>query len=103
MGALHLFLKIIHLNISPYQKQKHILKEIEHIEIILAKRENRWPHTSPYIKDRKMHFDPEFETFSYGDKGTKAKWLLKLDPGDLLVFYAGLHHIIMIFFLKHFL
>ena len=42
------------------------------------------------IKRRKIHFDPEFETFTYGDKGSKAKWLLKLDPNDLLVFYAGL-------------
>ncbi len=42
------------------------------------------------VKNRKMHFDPEFETYTYGDKGIKAKWLLKLNPGDLLVFYAGL-------------
>jgi len=42
------------------------------------------------IKDRKLHFDPEFETFTYGDKGSKAKWLLKLEQDDLLVFYAGL-------------
>ena len=40
------------------------------------------------VKNRKMHMDPEFETFTYGDKGSKAKWLLKLDPGDLLVFYS---------------
>ena len=42
------------------------------------------------VKDRKMHFDPEFKTFTYGDKGSKAKWLKKLDLDDLLVFYAGL-------------
>ncbi|MGZ7043998.1 MAG: Nmad3 family putative nucleotide modification protein [Methanobacterium sp.] len=42
------------------------------------------------VKNRRMHFDPEFETFTYGDMGAKAKWLLKLKPGDLLVFYAGL-------------
>ncbi|WP_414469223.1 hypothetical protein [Methanobacterium sp. ACI-7] len=42
------------------------------------------------VKLLKMHFDPEFETFTYGDKGSKAKWLLKLSPDDLLVFYAGL-------------
>ena len=42
------------------------------------------------VKDRKMHFDPEFQTFTYGDKGSKAKWLKKLNPNDLLVFYAGL-------------
>jgi hypothetical protein len=42
------------------------------------------------VKDRKMHFDPEFETFTYGDKGSKTKWLKKLNQDDLLVFYAGL-------------
>ena len=42
------------------------------------------------VKDRKMHLDPEFKTFTYGDKGSKAKWLKKLDLDDLLVFYAGL-------------
>jgi len=42
------------------------------------------------VKTLKMHFDPEFETFTYGDKGSKAKWLKKLNPQDLLVFYAGL-------------
>jgi len=37
------------------------------------------------------HFDPEFETFTYGDP-TKYKrgQLLRLRRGDLLVFYAGL-------------
>lgn len=38
----------------------------------------------------KMHFDPEFETFTYGDPSYKRKSLLKLNKGDLLVFYAGL-------------
>lgn len=38
----------------------------------------------------KMHFDPEFETFTYGDPSSKRKFLLKLDKNDLLVFYAGL-------------
>ena len=37
-----------------------------------------------------MHYDPEFETFSYGDVKGKKKYLLKLDKDDLLVFYAGL-------------
>ena len=37
------------------------------------------------------HYDPEFETFTYGDP-TKYKrgQLLRLTRGDLLVFYAGL-------------
>lgn len=38
----------------------------------------------------KMHFDPEFETFTYGDPSSKRKSLLKLYKNDLLVFYAGL-------------
>lgn len=44
----------------------------------------------PKIKNEKMHFDPEFETFTYGDPSTKRNYLLKLGEGDLLVFYAGL-------------
>lgn len=42
-------------------------------------------------KDSKPHYDPEFETYTYGDptKGDRKKFL-KLDKGDLLVFYAGL-------------
>ena len=42
------------------------------------------------IASRKVHYDPEFHTCTYGDKGMKAKYLLKLKHGDLLVFYAGL-------------
>jgi len=42
------------------------------------------------IENRTMHFDPEFETFTYGDPTPKRTWLLKLEKGDLLVFYAGL-------------
>lgn len=44
----------------------------------------------PKICNAKMHFDPEFETFTYGDPSSKRNWLLKLDKNDLLVFYAGL-------------
>ena len=37
------------------------------------------------------HYDPEFETFTYGDPArNKRAQLLRLDDGDLLVFYAGL-------------
>ncbi len=42
------------------------------------------------IENRTMHFDPELETFTYGDPTSKRKYLLKLENGDLLVFYAGL-------------
>lgn len=37
------------------------------------------------------HYDPEFETFTYGDPTrNKRSQLRRLDDGDLLVFYAGL-------------
>jgi len=42
------------------------------------------------IASRKVHYDPEFHTCTYGDRGMKGKYLLKLENGDLLVFYAGL-------------
>ncbi|MDI6644593.1 MAG: hypothetical protein QME14_05985 [Methanobacteriaceae archaeon] len=41
------------------------------------------------IKNKKIHFDPEFQTFTYGDIKTKAKYLSKLNKDDLIVFYAG--------------
>jgi hypothetical protein len=44
----------------------------------------------PKICNDKMHFDPEFETFTYGDPSSKRKSLLKLNKRDLLIFYAGL-------------
>jgi hypothetical protein len=41
--------------------------------------------------DAAAHYDPEFETFTYGDPTrNKRTQLLRLDDGDLLVFYAGL-------------
>lgn len=40
--------------------------------------------------DKKVHLDPEFETFTYGDPTKpKRRALLKLQKGDLLVFYMG--------------
>jgi hypothetical protein len=49
---------------------------------------------SQYLPDkvlnRKIHHDPEFDTFTYTDQGRKALYLTKLDKGDYLVFYAGL-------------
>lgn len=37
------------------------------------------------------HYDPEFETFTYGDPTkNKRRQILRLGSGDLLVFYAGL-------------
>jgi hypothetical protein len=37
-----------------------------------------------------MHVDPEFETFTYGDPTSPKAGLRRLDPGDILAFYAGL-------------
>lgn len=37
-----------------------------------------------------MHVDPEFETFTYGDPTQPKVGLRKLEPGDMLIFYAGL-------------
>lgn len=49
---------------------------------------------SCYLPDsiwtRLLHYDPEFETFTYGDATPKREYLLRLRPDDLLVFYAGL-------------
>jgi len=37
-----------------------------------------------------IHFDPEFETFTYGDPTRPKARLRELEEGSLLVFYAGL-------------
>jgi hypothetical protein len=37
-----------------------------------------------------LHYDPEFQTFTYGDPTTPKAGLRRLKKGDLLVFYAGL-------------
>src|SRR5512139_833251 len=42
------------------------------------------------VVNRKIHHDPEFNTFTYADEGRKAIYLAKLRKGDYLVFYAGL-------------
>lgn len=56
--------------------------------------ENRLSSISEYvplqIRNKPVHLDPEFETFTYGDPArTKRAALLKLEPNDLLVFYLG--------------
>jgi hypothetical protein len=42
------------------------------------------------ILDQSVHFDPEFETFTYGDPTRPKASLRQLSEGSLLVFYAGL-------------
>ena len=48
-------------------------------------------YVKPALAEQHPHFDPEFETCTYGDPTPlKRRQLLQLVPGDLLVFYAGL-------------
>jgi hypothetical protein len=37
-----------------------------------------------------IHFDPEFETFTYGDPTSLKSGLRRLEKGDYLIFYCGL-------------
>ncbi len=41
-------------------------------------------------KDQPIHFDPEFESFTYGDPSKLKSRLKTLKENDLLVLYAGL-------------
>ena len=44
----------------------------------------------PRVASLPAHVDPDFETRTYGDAAShKRRQLLRLEPGDLLVFYAG--------------
>lgn len=40
-------------------------------------------------KNRIMHIDPEFKTFTYGDPSRSKSTLKNLNKGDFLIFYAG--------------
>ncbi|MGB8771902.1 MAG: hypothetical protein WCC92_19970 [Candidatus Korobacteraceae bacterium] len=42
------------------------------------------------VFNRSVHFDPEFQTFTYGDPTRPKASLSQLSEGSLLVFYAGL-------------
>lgn len=42
------------------------------------------------MRAQPMHVDPEFETFTYGDPTPPKAGLRRLQPGDILAFYAGL-------------
>ena len=48
------------------------------------------PLSEKDVAIRRVHMDPEFINFTYGDEGRKAVYLRKLNNDDLLVFYAGL-------------
>ena len=42
------------------------------------------------MSSQHVHFDPEFETFTYGDPTPPKRSLRWLQPGDFLAFYCGL-------------
>ncbi len=42
------------------------------------------------MASQSMHVDPEFQSFTYGDPTPPKRNLAGLEPGDLLVFYAGM-------------
>jgi len=42
------------------------------------------------MAEQHVHFDPEWETFTYGDPTPPKRSLRHLKPGDFLVFYCGL-------------
>lgn len=42
------------------------------------------------VCNQSIHFDPEFQTFTYGDPTRPKASLRQLNEGSLLVFYAGL-------------
>jgi hypothetical protein len=42
------------------------------------------------MMNQSIHFDPEFETFTYGDPTSLKAGLRRLDPDDMLIFYCGL-------------
>lgn len=45
----------------------------------------------PHLANENPHFDPEFETYTYGDPSSnKRSQLTRLTPDDLLIFYASL-------------
>jgi hypothetical protein len=48
------------------------------------------PRGRRLMAEKHVHFDPEFETFTYGDPTTPKGSLKTLKRGDLLVFYCGL-------------
>jgi len=43
------------------------------------------------LHDRKIHDDPEWRTFTYGDPNNLKRRLRLLESGDLVAFYCGLH------------
>ncbi len=48
------------------------------------------PSRQQDVARRSLHYDPEFDTFTYGDPTRPKAGLRRLEPGDILVFYCGL-------------
>jgi Nucleotide modification associated domain 3 len=48
------------------------------------------PRRQSKMANQPIHFDPEFETFTYGDPTSPKRGLRTLQKDDLLIFYAGL-------------
>lgn len=47
-----------------------------------------------WLNNKDMHLDPDFDCLTYGVQGQRAAQIEeKLEPGDLLVFYAGLRDV----------
>lgn len=44
----------------------------------------------PRMRNQSLHYDPEFDTFTYGDPTSPKAGLRRLERGDLLIFYCGL-------------
>jgi hypothetical protein len=42
------------------------------------------------MMNQSIHFDPEFETYTYGDPTRPKSSLKKLEEGDMLIFFCGL-------------
>jgi hypothetical protein len=42
------------------------------------------------MRNQSVHYDPEFDTFTYGDPTSPKAGLRRLGRGDMLVFYCGL-------------
>lgn len=42
------------------------------------------------LSSQSIHFDPEFDTFTYGDPTRPKAGLRNLEEGDVLIFYCGL-------------
>jgi len=85
-----LYLMTEHLNTYLYEKNPKST-ETRNFQDIMGRKGVPLSNYLPLkIINRKVHYDPDFDSFTYVDEGVKAKYLKKLDKNDYLVFYAGL-------------